>query len=95
MRLSLKTKSTLAISILVLFVVSALSGLYIGRLTQEVVRGDEDRATFIAQQILNACGAALNEANERGDAPASREPADVHEYVRRSFDNSSTLNQLI
>ncbi|HXA56858.1 MAG TPA: ATP-binding protein [Candidatus Acidoferrum sp.] len=95
MRLSLKTKSTLAISILVLVVVSALSGLYIGRLTQDRVRTAEDRASFIAQQILNACGGALNEANERGDAPISQDPADVHEYVRRSFDNSSTLNELI
>jgi PAS domain S-box-containing protein len=78
-----------------LFVVSALSGLYIGRLTQDRVRTAEDRATFIAQQILIACGGALNEANERGDVPASHDPADLHEYVRRSFDNSSNVNQLI
>ena len=38
MRLSLKTKFTLATSLLVLGVVAVVSGLYLGRLTQQVLR---------------------------------------------------------
>jgi PAS domain S-box-containing protein len=95
MRLNLKTKSTLAISFLVLAVVSALSGLYLGRLTQQTLRLADDRAGFVAQQIYSACREALDEAAERGESPASQSDADMHEYVRRAFDNSATLNSLI
>jgi PAS domain S-box-containing protein len=95
MRLSLKTKSTLAISVLVLLVVSGLSGLYLGRLTQQTLRLADDRASFIAQQIYGACAEASSEAAERGDAPISESPADVRQYAQRAFDNSSALTSLI
>jgi PAS domain S-box-containing protein len=95
MRLSLKTRFTLATSLMVLAVVTVVSGLYLGRLTRQTLRQSSDRAQFIAQQVYEACGNALKEAAERGDAPASLEPADVREYVRRTFDNSSNLNSLI
>ena len=95
MRLSLKTKSTLAISVLVLAVVSGLSGLYIGRLTQQTLRLADDRASFVAQQIYGACSLASHEAAERGESPASESPADVREYAQNAFDNSSALTSLI
>lgn len=95
MRLSLKTKSTLAISVLVLVVVTGLSGLYIGRLTQQILRLADDRASFIAQQIFGACSNAVSEAAERGEAPVSESPADIRAYAQRAFDNSSALTSLI
>jgi sensor histidine kinase regulating citrate/malate metabolism len=45
MRLSLKTKFTLAISLLVLAVVAVVSGLYLGQLTKQVLRQSEERAS--------------------------------------------------
>jgi signal transduction histidine kinase/HAMP domain-containing protein len=95
MRLSLKTKSTLYISALVLAVVSGLSGLYIGRLTRETLRIENDRAAFEAQQIFGFCGPAISEASERGDAPASRSAEDRRNYAQRAFQNSSALTTLI
>jgi PAS domain S-box-containing protein len=95
MRLSLKTKLTLATSLLVLAVVAVVSGLYLGRLTRQTLRQANDNAGFVAQQVYSACGNALKEATERGDAPASLAPAGLRDYVRRAFDNSSTLNSLI
>ena len=96
MRLSLKTKFTLATSLLVLAVVVALvSGLYLARLTRQTLRQASDTASFIAQQVYGACGNALKEAAERGEAPASDQPADMRDYVQRAFDNSTTLNSLI
>ena len=95
MRLSLKTKFTLAISLLVLAVVAVVSGLYLGQLTKQVLRQSEDRANFIAQQVFFACQSALADAAERGDAPASSSPEDLREYVHRALDNSSTLNSLM
>jgi PAS domain S-box-containing protein len=95
MRLSLKTKFTLAISLLVLAVVAVVSALYIARLTRQTMRQANDTAAFIAQQVYDACGNALKEAAERGESPASPNPADLRAYVRRAFDNSSMLNSLI
>ena len=76
MRLSLKTKLTLGTSLLVLAVVALVSGLYLGRLMRQTLRQANDNAFFIAQQVYSACGNALKAANERGDAPASLDPAD-------------------
>ena len=95
MRLSLKTKFTLAISLLVLPVVTAVSALYIARLTRQTLRQADDRARFIAQQVFLACQNALADAAERGDSPTSLSPADLREYARKTFDNSSSLNSVI
>jgi PAS domain S-box-containing protein len=95
MRLSLKTRFTLATSLMVLAVVTVVSGLYLARLTRQTLRQASNRAEFVAQQILPACRNALYEGAERGDAPASLQPSDIREYVQRTFDNSSNLNSLI
>jgi len=95
MRLSLKTKFTLAISLLVLAVVAVVSGLYLGQLTKQVLRQSEDRATLVARQVFFACRSALVDASERGETPASPSAADLREYVRRALDNSSALNSLL
>ena len=95
MRLSLKTKFTLATSVLVLAVVAVVSGLYLGRLTRQVLRQADDRARFVAQQVFLACQNAFADAAEHGDSPASAQPQDLREYVQRTLDGSSTLNSLI
>jgi PAS domain S-box-containing protein len=95
MRLSLKTKFTLATSLLVLAVVAIVSTLYLARLTRQVLRQADDRARFVAQQIFLACQNALADSAERGESPASPSSDDLRRYVMRSFDNSSTLNSLI
>ncbi|HXA77354.1 MAG TPA: ATP-binding protein [Candidatus Acidoferrales bacterium] len=95
MRLSLKTKFTLATSLLVLAVVTVVSSLYLGRLMRQTLRQANDTAGFVAQQVYGACGDALKDAAERGESPASLDPTDMREYVRHAFDSSSTLNSLI
>jgi PAS domain S-box-containing protein len=95
MRLSLKTKFTLATSLLVLAVVTLVSGLYLARLMRQTLRQSSDNANFVAQQVLEACRGAVKQAAERGDAPASLAPGDVRAYVREAFDDSATLNSLI
>jgi len=95
MRLSLKTKFTLATSLLVLAMVTGVSSLYIARLTRQVLRQAQDRAGFVAQQVLDACKEALKEASQRDEAPASSSLQDLRIYVQNEFDNSSALNSLI
>ncbi len=50
MRLSLKTRFTLATSLLVFAVVAVVSGLYIGRLTRQTLRQAAQSADFVAHQ---------------------------------------------
>jgi len=95
MRLSLKTKFTLASSLLVLSVATLISGLYLARLMRQTLRQANDNAGFVAQQVIDACGKALKEEAERGSGPVSLEVSDMREYVRQAFDNSSSLNSLI
>jgi PAS domain S-box-containing protein len=95
MRLSLKTKFTLATSLLVLAVVTVVSGLYIARLTRQTLRQADDRAHFVADQIFLACKNSLTDAAARGDAPATDSPADRRAYVQRALDGSNTLNSVM
>jgi PAS domain S-box-containing protein len=95
MRLSLKTKFTLATSLLVLAVVTVVSGLYIARLTRQTLRQADDRAHFVADQIFLACKNSLTDAAARGDAPATDSPADRRAYVQRALDDSNTLNSVM
>jgi PAS domain S-box-containing protein len=95
MRLSLKTKFTLATSLLVLAVVAVVSSLYLGRLMRQTLRQAVDSANFVAEQVYGACGDALKDARERGESPASLDPVDLRRYVLHAFDDSSTLNSLI
>ena len=62
MRLSLKTKFTLAASLLVLAVVTVVSSLYLARLMRQTLRQANDTAGFVAQQVYGACGDALKDA---------------------------------
>ena len=94
MRLSLKTRFTVATSLLVFAVVAVVSGLYIARLTRQTLRQTARNADFVARQVLDACGSAMSAAGERGEAvPAN--PSGLRAYLQRAFDNSSTLNSLI
>ncbi|HKN60472.1 MAG TPA: ATP-binding protein [Candidatus Acidoferrales bacterium] len=94
MRLSLKTRFTLATSLLVFAVVTVVSGLYIGRLTRQTLRQAARSADFVAHQMLIACDDAKNEAYERGQTPPT-DPPELRAYLQRAFDNSTTLNSLI
>ena len=96
MRLSLKTKFTLATSLLVLAVVAVVSGLYLGRLTSQVLRQADDRARFVAQQVFLACQNALADAcGTRRRARVPRSPKTFASTFSTTLDNSSTLNSLI
>jgi PAS domain S-box-containing protein len=95
MRLSLKTKFTLATSLLVLAVVTVVSTLYIARLTRQTLRQADDRARFVAEQVFLACKNSLTDAAARGDLPASDSAADLRVYVQRALDESNTLNSVM
>jgi PAS domain S-box-containing protein len=95
MRLSLKTKFTLATALLVLAVVTVVSTLYIARLTRQTLRQADDRARFVAEQVFLACKNSLTDAAARGDFPKSDSAADLRAYVQRALDQSNTLDSVM
>jgi PAS domain S-box-containing protein len=92
MRLSLKIKLTLTTAVLVLAVVAVISALYVASLTRQVIRQVDDRARFLAELVFGQAQQALADAATGGKAPASLDPADVREYVRRALEDSNGLS---
>jgi len=95
MHLRLKTKITLTIALLVLAMVGVISGLYVARLTRQVIQQADDRASLVTQQILFQAQNALREAAREGLALASDSPADLREYIRTALDQDAALTSLI
>jgi len=95
LRLSLKTKFTLATALLVLGVVTLIASFYGATLTRQVIRETNDRARFVAQQVFFQAQQALENAAAQGAAPASESPEDLREYVRRALDESFGLTSLM
>src|SRR5487761_541470 len=95
MPLSLKNKFTLATSLLVLVVVALISGLYVARLTRQVIAQANDRAQFVLQQVFVSAQNALREAAESGETPASSSPDDIHSYIQQTLEDNRGLSALI
>ncbi|HEV2305285.1 MAG TPA: ATP-binding protein [Candidatus Acidoferrales bacterium] len=95
MTLSLKNKFTLATASLVLLVVALISGLYVARLTRQVIVQANDREQFVLQQVFVAAQNALREAADRGAAPASSKPEDILNYVQQTLSKDPGLSALI
>src|SRR3970282_1414218 len=95
MAIRLKTKFTLTTALLVLGVVSVVSAVYVVTLTQQSVARANERAKFVAQQVFLQAQNALNDAADRGAAPATEGPEALREYVRSTLDESAGLSGLI
>jgi PAS domain S-box-containing protein len=95
MRLRLKTKVTLTITLLVLAMVGVISGLYVARLTRQVMYQADSRANLVTQQILFQVQNALRDAARDGLVLASDSPADLREYIRAALEQNAALASLI
>jgi signal transduction histidine kinase/HAMP domain-containing protein len=95
MKLRLKTKITLTTALLVLTVAALISGAYVDRLVRQAIHQLDDRAHFLAEQVFLQAQNAFAIAANRGQAPASSTPQDVHEYVRRVLEQDDGLNALL
>ncbi len=95
MSLSLKNKFTLATASLALLVVAVISGLYVAQLTRQVIAQANDRSQFVLQQVFVAAQETLRDAANRGAAPASSSPDDIHAYVQQTLSQNPGLSALI
>jgi PAS domain S-box-containing protein len=92
MQLRLRTKLTLVMTGLVVLVVAVLSGVFVGQLLEQVLQETDKRAHEIAQQVFQQAQRALTDAAEQGLRPASNDPRDIHDFVRRAFEINEILH---
>jgi len=95
MRLRLRTKLTLVVTGLVLAMVAVVSAVFVARLATQVVRAANDRARFVAQEAFLQARHALAQAASQGLRPATDNPDDTREYVRRALVVDPGLSALL
>ena len=91
MQLRLRTKLTLIMTGLVLLVVAALSVVFVAQLLDQVFQQTDKRTHEIAHQVFVQAARALKDSAEEGQRPASNQPGDLRDYVRRAFQSSENL----
>jgi PAS domain S-box-containing protein len=91
MRLRLRTKFTLVMTSLVLFVVAVLSYVFAAQLLEQLIQETDKRAGDLAEQVFLQARYALVEAAQKGWRPDSYAPKEIHDYVRHAFEISEGL----
>src|SRR5713101_1052660 len=95
MQLRLRTKLTLVMTGLVLLVVAVISGVFVARVTNQVIRQANDRAFFISRQVFEQAKHALENFKQKGVRPASDNPDDIHDYVRQALESDPGLESIL
>lgn len=91
MQLRLRTKFTLVMIGLVLFVVVVLSVVFAAQLLDQLIQETHKRASDLSKQVFLQAQNAMTEAKQAGLRPESDDPKDIHDYVRRAFEISEGL----
>ena len=94
MRLRLKTKLVIAISAMVVALVSALSYIYVSQLLRQRIQDANDSADFMAHQILNQARDALEEDYSNLRPDASNPNAEL-QAIQDSLQSDPGLNSLL
>jgi len=94
-RLGLRAKLTMVMTGLVLLSTAVLSLVFLELLLQQVLHDADKRAKDLAQQIFHSAQLALEDAKAKGMTPASEDPQETHDYVKRAFEiNEALTSQL-
>jgi len=91
MRLRLRTKFTLVMTSLVLFVVAVLSYVFAAQLLEQLIHETDKRSNDLAEQVFLQAKQALTEAARQGFQLSSDAPEEVRVYVRHAFEISQGL----
>lgn len=91
MRLGLRAKLTMVMTGLVLLSTAVLSLVFLELLLQQVLHDADKRARDLAQQIFHSAQLALEDAKAKGMTPASEDPQETHDYVKRAFEINEAL----
>lgn len=94
MKVSLKSKLTALISLLVLLVVLAIASLYLSSLTRQALEGVQDRGEYIVQETYHQARTALTQAPiPPGFNPSNSQ--EVHRFVQQTLAANPGLTSLI
>lgn len=94
--LRLRTKFTLAMISIVVFVVAILSYVFGAQLLEQLISETDKRAGDLAEQVFIQAKYALMEAAKQGLRPDSDAPKDIHDYARHAFEiNEGLRTQLV
>jgi len=91
MQLRLRTKLTLVMTGLVLLVSVVLSSVFAAQLLEQLLQATSLRANDLASQVFLQAQHALTDAGEQGLRPASDDPQEIHDFVRRAFEINEGL----
>jgi PAS domain S-box-containing protein len=94
MKVSLKSKLTALISILVLLVVVAISSLYLSSLTRQTLEDVRSRGKYVADQTYHQARTVLEQTRIPPDVDAN-DPHQVRGVVRETLATDAGLNSLI
>src|SRR5258708_4408548 len=92
MRLGLRPKLTMIMTVLALLSSSVLSLVFSELLLQQVLHDTDRRATELAREAFDSARRALEDAKAQGLRPASEDPQEIHDYVAHAFEISDGLS---
>jgi len=92
MQLGLRAKLTMLMTALVLLMVAVLSMVFLTQLLQQVLQNTQSQAMELSREVFAWASHADDEAREMGMRPASDDPQEIHDFVKRAFETSDALN---
>jgi PAS domain S-box-containing protein len=92
MQLGLRAKLTFVMTGLVLLSSLVLSMVFLNLLLEQVLRDTNVRAQELNREVFDSAKQALDDARAQGLRPASDDPKDTREYVRRAFELDEGLS---
>jgi PAS domain S-box-containing protein len=92
MQLGLRAKLTMVMTALVLLTVTVLSTVFLEQLLQQVLHDTNRRANELAREVFDTASRADADAKRMGLRPASEDPQEAHDYLKRAFEISDDLS---
>ena len=85
MQLGLRAKLTMVMTALVLLTTLVLSMVFLEQQLQQVLQDTDKSAKELAHEVFDWARHADEDARMMGMRPASEDPQEIHDYVRKSI----------
>src|SRR3984893_471551 len=92
MQRGLRAKMPMLMTALVLLTVTVLSTVFLEQLLQQVLHDTNRRANELAREVFDTASRADADAKRMGLRPASEDPQEAHDYLKRAFEISDDLS---
>jgi signal transduction histidine kinase len=92
MQFGLRAKLTMVMTALVLLMTFALSLVFLEQQLQQALQDATSRAEELSKAVFAWASHADEDAKLMGMRPASEDPQEIHDFVRKVFESSDALN---